>query len=412
MADDPFHSAQSDLESLLQQARPLLTSYLRIRSSASSATSPELVEGRQELEGTLTDLTADLQDLVDSVKAVESDPGRYGLSHAEVDRRRRLVGEVGREVEEMHSQLNTTIQTSDARKGGGGLAHPDSFGAADEDGDPLAGQGDEDDGYGEWEQQRQMEMMHEQDEALDGVFQTVGNLRLQADTMGRELEEQAEMLEDTENIADRVGGKLANGIKKVRHVIEKNEVGLLLEVYLTIMHDERSHPLLQQTALSVNPFIDLPKPPTLPHNYASLPSTLPPSSINAPPAPSHPDHPAYVTSSSGFAAHPSTIITQNQALLEQLDRQRAEASKKVQEWEKGIQERDLAEKRRKAPGWLDSEQHLLQPEKTGADRAREQEGSLMDEPASAGRQEGGGGDGAGRDRTGEDLGAAMDRAFG
>ncbi|KAI7162593.1 hypothetical protein KC331_g8954 [Hortaea werneckii] len=223
MADDPFHSAQSDLESLLQQARPLLTSYLRIRSSASSATSPELVEARQELEGTLTDLTADLQDLVDSVKAVEGDPGRYGLSHAEVDRRRRLVGEVGREVEEMHSQLNTTIQTSDARKGGGGLAHPDSFGAADEDGDPLAGQGDEDDGYGEWEQQRQMEMMHEQDEALDGVFQTVGNLRLQADTMGRELEEQAEMLEDTENIADRVGGKLANGIKKVRHVIEKNE---------------------------------------------------------------------------------------------------------------------------------------------------------------------------------------------
>ncbi|KAI7368605.1 hypothetical protein KC336_g21093, partial [Hortaea werneckii] len=88
MADDPFHSAQSDLESLLQQARPLLTSYLRIRSSASSATSPELVEARQELESTLTDLTADLQDLVDSVKAVEGDPGRYGLSHAEVDRRR------------------------------------------------------------------------------------------------------------------------------------------------------------------------------------------------------------------------------------------------------------------------------------------------------------------------------------
>ncbi|KAI7487215.1 hypothetical protein KC351_g2742 [Hortaea werneckii] len=224
MADDPFHSAQSDLESLLQQARPLLTSYLRIRSSASSATSPELVEARQELESTLTDLTADLQDLVDSVKAVEGDPSRYGLSHAEVDRRRRLVGEVAREVEEMHSQLSTTIQTSDARKGGGGLAHPDSFGAAaDEDGDPLAGQDDGDDGYGEWEQQRQMEMMHEQDEALDGVFQTVGNLRLQADTMGRELEEQAEMLEDTENIADRVGGKLANGIKKVRYVIEKNE---------------------------------------------------------------------------------------------------------------------------------------------------------------------------------------------
>jgi hypothetical protein len=41
--------------------------------------------------------------------------------------------------------------------------------------------------------------------------------------MGRELEEQAEMLEDTENITDRVGSKLGVGMKKIRYVIEKNE---------------------------------------------------------------------------------------------------------------------------------------------------------------------------------------------
>ncbi|KAK4946137.1 hypothetical protein LTR28_007878 [Elasticomyces elasticus] len=68
-----------------------------------------------------------------------------------------------------------------------------------------------------------MEMMHEQDEALDGVFRTVGNLRLQADTMGRELEEQAELLDDVDNVADRVGGKLQTGIKKIGWVIKKNE---------------------------------------------------------------------------------------------------------------------------------------------------------------------------------------------
>lgn len=72
-------------------------------------------------------------------------------------------------------------------------------------------------------------------------------------------------------------------------------------------------------------------------------------------------------------------------------------------------ERELAEKRRKAPGWLDSEQHLLQPEKTGADREREQKGSLMDEPEPS--QQGTGQEEKG-DKAGEDLGAAMDRAFG
>lgn len=218
MSDDPFLQAQADVLSLLQQTRPLLSSYLRIRSSASSPTSPELVEARQQLQKNLTDLSADLQDLVDSVKAVEGDPYKFGLDVAEVSRRRGLVEDVGREVEDMHRQLNETVHAADARKSSTGkapLAHPDSFGDMDED--------EQDDGFGAWEEQRQMEMMHEQDEALDGVFQTVGNLRAQADTMGRELEEQAELLEDTENITDRVGGKLQTGMKKIRYVIEKNE---------------------------------------------------------------------------------------------------------------------------------------------------------------------------------------------
>ncbi|CAK1365674.1 t-SNARE affecting a late Golgi compartment protein 1 [Cercospora beticola] len=208
MSDDPFQEAQADILALLQQTRPLLQSYLRIRSTASSPSAPELVEARDELEGTLTDLSTDLQDLVDSVRAVEGDPYKYGLDVPEVQRRRKLVEDVGREVEDMRKQLNQTVSAAD------NLAHPDSFGNAD---------GDDDDDYGAWEEQRQMEIMHEQDEALDGVFQTVGNLRMQADTMGRELEEQAELLEDTENITDRVAGKLGTGMKKIRYVIEKNE---------------------------------------------------------------------------------------------------------------------------------------------------------------------------------------------
>jgi hypothetical protein len=211
MSDDPFQEAQADILALLQQTRPLFQSYLRIRSTASSATAPELVEARDELESTLMDLSTDLQDLVDSVKAVEGDPYKFGLDVAEVGRRRRLVEDVGREVEDMHKHLNRTVSAADHTNAG--LAHPDSFGNPDED----------EDEYGAWEEQRQMEIMHEQDEALDGVFQTVGNLRAQADTMGRELEEQAELLEDTENITDRVSGKLQTGMKKIRHVIENNE---------------------------------------------------------------------------------------------------------------------------------------------------------------------------------------------
>ena len=167
--------------------------------------------------------------------------------------------------------------------------------------------------------------------------------------------------------------------------------------------DAGSHPLLQQTPLSVNPFIDLPKPPTLPPNYATLPSTLPPSSINAAPAPSNPELPAYVTSGSGFAAHPSTIIVQNKDLLDQLQKQSREARAKVKAWEEGIEQRELAEKRRKAPGWLDSNARLLEPAKAGGpgDAAAV---NLMDDPVNE--------ESSKKDTEVDDLGAAMDRAFG
>ncbi|KAK8173275.1 t-SNARE [Phyllosticta citrichinensis] len=218
--EDPFLQVQADVLSLLNNTRPLFTSYLRIRSSASTATSPELVEAREELESSLTDLSADLRDLIDSVKAVEQDPYRFGIELDEVERRRRLVDDVGREVEDMRRELQRTVQDAQTSggsgKGKGVASNPDVL--------PDPDEFDEDeDGYAVMEQERQQELMAEQDTALDGVFRTVGNLRQQADDMGRELEEQGEMLNDVDTVADRVGGKLQNGLKRVGWVIRQNE---------------------------------------------------------------------------------------------------------------------------------------------------------------------------------------------
>ncbi|KAI9803781.1 MAG: hypothetical protein M1825_001661 [Sarcosagium campestre] len=223
--EDPFLQVQADVLSLLNTTRPLFSSYLRIRSLASSPTSPELTQARSELESSLQDLTADLKDLVESVRAIEHDPYRFGLELDEVARRRRLVEEVGGEVEDMREELakavataataaaNATSSSSAAYEDSGGRAHPSS-GFDNANGN---------DDYAAFEQQQQLEMMNEQDQALDGVFQTVGNLRQQADDMGRELEEQGGLLDDVDTLADRVGGRLQTGIKKVGHVIKQNE---------------------------------------------------------------------------------------------------------------------------------------------------------------------------------------------
>jgi t-SNARE syntaxin family protein len=228
--DTQLTTHHSDVLSLLETTRPLFASYIRIRSSASSPSSPELADARTELESALTDLGADLRDLVDSVAAVEHDPYRYGLEIDEVERRRALVRDVGAEVDDMHTHLSNTIHQAHHNKGkpkdaSSSLPHPSAFDSDDDDQRPTDGD------YEQFEQQRQEQIMQQQDQALDDVFKTVGSLRAQADTMGRELEEQADLLDDVDGIADRVGGKLQSGIKKIGWVVRKNE-GLCCNNYL------------------------------------------------------------------------------------------------------------------------------------------------------------------------------------
>lgn len=226
----------------MDATRPLFASYLRIRSLSTTQSSPELAAARSDLESALTALAEDLADLVASVRAVEAEPSQFGLSAHEVARRGRLVQEVGGEVEDMREELSKaaagaragTTKKGGARAGGGNddLPDPSAFAVAD-DGD---GHGPED--YAaEFEQEQQQMMMREQDVHLDGVFQTVDTLRRQAGDMGRELEEQAEMLEATDRLADRVGGRLQTGMDKLKYVVQHNEdrlsswcIGLLILV--------------------------------------------------------------------------------------------------------------------------------------------------------------------------------------
>ncbi|CAG8952954.1 hypothetical protein HYFRA_00007670 [Hymenoscyphus fraxineus] len=233
--EDPFLQVQADVQSTLQTTRPLFTSYLRISSlhPSTKPPSPELLEARKDLQTALESITEDLSDLRASIEAVQSDPYKYGLDTPEIARRRQFIQETASEIEDYYEELakapnavsnsRTTGKRSSSR--GGNLQRQDS--------DPYSSRSQNHNGDDEgtdynaaFEQQQQLQMLHEQDEQLTSVFRTVGNLRQQADDMGRELEEQGEMLDTMDNLADRVGGRLQTGLKTMGTVIRKNEDGL------------------------------------------------------------------------------------------------------------------------------------------------------------------------------------------
>jgi hypothetical protein len=123
--------------------------------------------------------------------------------------------------------------------------------------------------------------------------------------------------------------------------------------------DAGPHPLLAQVPLTVSPFVSLPSATTLPYTYKSLPSTLPPSSSGEEKSP-------YVVSSSGHAAHPNDIIASCNALKAYIQKVQDDADRELREWDEAIAARELAEKRRVAPGWLDSDARILEPERKTA----------------------------------------------
>ncbi|KAI2066995.1 hypothetical protein LOZ37_005914 [Ophidiomyces ophidiicola] len=117
-------------------------------------------------------------------------------------------------------------------------------------------------------------------------------------------------------------------------------------------------PPLAQIPLTVSPFISLPTATTLPYTYKSVSTTLPPSVLADG---SGAEKARYVVSSGGHAAHPDEIIASCQALEDHMKRLKAEGEAALRKWEASCKARELAEKRRVAPGWLDREEKLLQP---------------------------------------------------
>ncbi|KAI9744163.1 MAG: hypothetical protein M1818_002315 [Claussenomyces sp. TS43310] len=179
------------------------------------------------------------------------------------------------------------------------------------------------------------------------------------------------------------------------------------------MNDNRSHPLLAQIPLTVSPFISLPTATTLPYTYKTLPSTLPPSSTGTA-STSDNEKSQYIVSSNGHAAHPDDIIASCKTLQAHLQKVRDGAERTIKAWEAELKEKDLAEKRRVAPGWLDSDARILEPERKNElklEKSVETGGqdSLMDMDASSAEASGL------KDvpaQAGTGVGDELDRAFG
>ncbi|KAK9493530.1 hypothetical protein V1508DRAFT_385098 [Lipomyces doorenjongii] len=124
------------------------------------------------------------------------------------------------------------------------------------------------------------------------------------------------------------------------------------------MHDAATHSFLSQIPLIISPFLKLPQPVALPLNYATLPRGL---------------HPSSAARFNEVKAVVASIDEQQRLATEQQNK----ARDKVSQWESDVLLQETMQQRRIAPGYLDSDVHILHPTHLGSYTAGTTMGSYV-----------------------------------
>ncbi|KAK4047980.1 hypothetical protein OIV83_005014 [Microbotryomycetes sp. JL201] len=208
---DPYYEVKSEVEATLQSLETLYSSYTRLQRSSTSQTSQEVQWALDEVKATLSAIEGDLEELDESVAAVE-EPGvahRLGITNQQVKQRRQFVDRVKQQVASVRQALPSQRQNTT----GGNRTYSNSVDDVNDLQDPEAA----------YEMQHQTLLLEQQDRTLTDISGTVEMLREQAKVVGREVYDQNRLLEDIDGHVDSTGNRLEKAQRRMNKFIDDNK---------------------------------------------------------------------------------------------------------------------------------------------------------------------------------------------
>lgn len=199
---DPFESVQEEARLSLLELSERLAQWRDMRQSAPA----DAASTRKSMLSTLSELQLDLQDLQATVDIASKEPSKYGLTLAELQRRRECVSSMQAEAASVKSELDAE-QEQRARSERQGLlsgGSASSSGAYDtrpidqpgHDGAKQRAAHRENANLVDQQQQQQMEEMQVQDAELGVLSESVQRLETMGRTMNEELKAQGRAFDE------------------------------------------------------------------------------------------------------------------------------------------------------------------------------------------------------------------------
>ncbi|KAJ3385731.1 Syntaxin-6 [Lobulomyces angularis] len=206
---DPFLDVKKDVEKNLIKSQNLKK---QLEKKPNGTDSNFL---KDQLKSTLKSIKDDLEDLDETINVIQRDPGRFNLNHFEVNSRKDLLESLRKDLKSLDDFLNDLDRNQ--------LFSTKQQSQQNFDYQPqLQKEHLNNKSLIENEQQQQQLLFKTQDKQLDGVYNTVVNLKEVAHVMGREIDDQARLIDDIEIQVDTTQHKLNHGIKKVNDFIKAN----------------------------------------------------------------------------------------------------------------------------------------------------------------------------------------------
>ncbi|KAI8914929.1 syntaxin 6, N-terminal-domain-containing protein [Powellomyces hirtus] len=224
MAEDPYFALKDEVEANVGNTTRLYAHWTELLKGPDTSAAGESFRRESEaLREALLDIDEDLKALQETIGIVESNPGKFRLDMREINARKQFVARTRATVQEMRTAMTSPTSSKRAENDGRealfakkSVRTTDPYGRTQED-YQMSNQR-----FIEREAQQQQSLMQHQDQQLDGVLDTVGNLKEIATVMGREMDDQTALLVDLESNVDTTAGKLQLGMRRLNDFIKAN----------------------------------------------------------------------------------------------------------------------------------------------------------------------------------------------
>ncbi|TPX55625.1 hypothetical protein PhCBS80983_g05162 [Powellomyces hirtus] len=223
MAEDPYFALKDEVEANVGNTTRLYAHWTELLKGPDTSAAGESFRRESEaLREALLDIDEDLKALQETIGIVESNPGKFRLDMREINARKQFVARTRATVQEMRTAMTSPTSSKRAENDGRealfakkSVRTTDPYGRTQED-YQMSNQR-----FIEREAQQQQSLMQHQDQQLDGVLDTVGNLKEIATYVLMVLRFRR-LLVDLESNVDTTAGKLQLGMRRLNDFIKAN----------------------------------------------------------------------------------------------------------------------------------------------------------------------------------------------